>query len=160
MPNGPLLKPDQIFQMIISSQRTDGAEIRLKNGTEIKNSSDYVIKHSVHLPDYTTNTLSYVQSSLLLNISAWENGLVSSVLGKDSLTLTETWLTKCFFVQIVKFLNIDHNLHQSCARQVPGRDLANYTCATSSTQEGPALASSTIFRSLLSLCLSWTSTSS
>ena len=92
MPNGPLLKPDQIFQMIISSQRTDGAQIRLKNGTEIKNSSDYVIKHSVHLPDYTTNTLSYVQSSLLLNISAWENGLVSSVLSKDSLTLTETWL--------------------------------------------------------------------
>ena len=83
--------------MIISPQRTDGAQIRLKNGTEIKNSSDYVIKHSVHLPDYTTNTLSYVQSSLLLNISAWENGLVSSVLSKDTLTLTETWLTKCFF---------------------------------------------------------------
>ena len=137
---------DQIFKMIISPQRTDGAQIRLKNGTEIKNSSDYVIKHSVHLPDYTTNTLSYVQSSLLLNISAWENGLVSSVLSKDSSTLTETWLTKYFF-HIV-------NLHQSHARQVPGRDLANYTCATSSTQEGPALASSTIFRSPSSLCLS------
>ena len=83
--------------MIISPQRTDGAQIRLKNGTEIKNSSDYVIKHSVHLPDYTTNTLSYVQSSLLLNISAWENGLVSSVLRKDSFNLDRDMVNEMFF---------------------------------------------------------------
>ena len=81
--------------MIISPQRTDGAQIRLKNGTEIKNSSDYVIKHSVHLPDYTTNTLSYVQSSLLLNISAWENGLVSPVLREAPISKKCSFFEHC-----------------------------------------------------------------
>ena len=80
---------------------------RLKNGTPVKNSSEYMIKHTANLPDYTTNTLSFVQviyiiitdmhlnrftynnmfanmlsfaqSSLTLNISAWTNGLVSSL---------------------------------------------------------------------------------
>ena len=34
---------------------------RFKNGTLVKNSSEYLIKQTANLPDYTTNTLSYVQ---------------------------------------------------------------------------------------------------
>ena len=37
------------------------------------------------LPDYTTNTLSHTRSSLTLNISSWEGGLVP---GRDGGTYT------------------------------------------------------------------------
>ena len=47
-----------------------------KNSTLIKNSSEYQIIERVKLRDYTTNTLSHVESELVFNISDWEGGLV------------------------------------------------------------------------------------
>ena len=47
-----------------------------KNNTVIKNSSEYQIIEKVKLRDYTTNTLSHVESDLVFNISDWEGGLV------------------------------------------------------------------------------------
>ena len=39
---------------------------RLKNGSVVRNSSEYLISHSANLPDYTTNTLSYVQVDIII----------------------------------------------------------------------------------------------
>ena len=39
---------------------------RFKNGSVVKNSSEYMIKHTANLPDYTTNTLSYVQVGFII----------------------------------------------------------------------------------------------
>ena len=47
-----------------------------KNNTVINNSSEYQIIEKVKLRDYTTNTLSHVESDLVFNISDWEGGLV------------------------------------------------------------------------------------
>jgi len=52
-----------------------------KNSSLIKNSSEYQIIERIKLRDYTTNTLSHVESELVFNISDWEGGLVP---GRDT----------------------------------------------------------------------------
>ena len=47
-----------------------------KNNTTISNSTEYQIFERVKLRDYTTNTLSHVESELVFNITSWTGGLV------------------------------------------------------------------------------------
>ena len=52
---------------------------RFKNGTLVKNSSEYLIKQTANLPDYTTNTLSYVQVVPIISKRRYDTPLIMHI---------------------------------------------------------------------------------
>ena len=52
---------------------------RFKNGTLVKNSSEYLMKQTANLPDYTTNTLSYVQVGFVIIKRRYDTPLIMHI---------------------------------------------------------------------------------